>query len=325
MPVSKQIAFFYEDEYCPDQVLTMVRDRSPDGFELVMVGSHTSPTARASIIASVDYIVGYPADLSAQELASAKNLKLLQILSAGYEYLDLDAYRARDIPLANNGGANAPTVAEHAILLILAVFKKLPLHHMSMVDRKWLGAEETLRMRELRGKTLGIVGFGRIGQEVARIARGFQTRTIYHDLVAAPATIETELAAERKPLETLLREADVVTIHTALNDQSNGLVNAQRLASMKPTAILINTSRGPVVDEAALIKALREGKIAGAGLDVFKNEPLETESPLPTLTNVVVTPHTAGITLDTWSRRIEFGFSNVERVAAGEAPLSVIS
>lgn len=323
--MSQKIAFVFEDELCPPEVLKMVEQRSTAGFELEFVGSQATPEERMAAVSSADFVIGYPGDLSAEELEAAASLKLLQILSAGYEYLDLDSYRSRNIPVANNGGANAPTVAEHAIMLILSVFKKLPLHHNAMVNREWLGAEETLRMRELRGKTLGIIGFGRIGQETARIARGFQTKTLYHDMIAAPQSVEQELAAKHVPLDTLLRESDVITIHTALTESSQGLINAERIALMKPSAILVNTSRGPVVDEPALIDALREGKIYGAGLDVFINEPLETDSPLLSLPNVVVTPHIAGVTLDTWSRRIEFGFSNVERVAAGEAPQSVIS
>ena len=187
------------------------------------------------------------------------------------------------------------------------------------------GRKKPLRMRELRDKTLGIVGFGRIGQEIARIAQGFQTKTLYHDLVAAPSALEAETKAEYASLDALLTQSDVVTIHTALTAENHGLINAERLALMKSSAIVVNTSRGPVIDEPALIEALRSGTIAGAGLDVFVNEPLEKDSPLLSLPNVVLTSHIAGITLDTWSRRIEFGFSNVERVAAGEPPTSVIS
>ena len=323
--MSQNIAFLYEDAFVPAAVISMVEQRSPAGFELTMLESNATRESRMAIIQAADFIIGYPAELSPSELEAATNLKLLQILSAGYEYLDLDSYRKREIPVANNGGANAPTVAEHAILLILAGFKKLPLHHNALLEGVWLGAEETLQMRELRGKTLGIVGFGRIGQEIARIAQGFQTQTLYYDLVAAPAALEEETKAKRVPLDTLLQESDVVTIHTALTEENHGFISAQKLALMKSSAILINTSRGPVVDEPALIDALLTGVIGAAGLDVFVNEPLEKDSPLLSLPNVVLTPHIAGVTLDTWSRRIEFGFSNVERVAAGGAPESVIS
>ena len=321
--MSHKIVFLYEDEYVPPEILRVVEQRLSSGFELTLVEARDP--SRLEAVSSADFIIGYPADLSVEELTAATNLKLLQILSAGYEYIELERYRERAIPVANNGGANAPTVAEHAILLILAVFKKLPLHHNTLLDGVWKGGEETLQMRELRGKTLGIIGFGRIGQEVARIAQGFQTRTIYYDLVPASASLETKTKAHAVPLEDLFCESDVITIHTALTDTSHGLVNAENLGLMKRSAIVVNTSRGPVIDEPALIDALKTGNIAGAGLDVFVNEPLETGSALLSLPNVVLTSHIAGVTLDTWSRRIEFGFSNVERMAGGGEPQSVIS
>ena len=208
---------------------------------------------------------------------------------------------------------------------MLAVYKKLPLHHNAMLEGVWLGAKETLRMHELLDKTLGIIGFGRIGQEIARIAQGFQTKTLYYDPIPAPGALANEVNARNVSIETLLRESDVVTIHTALSAKSEGFISTEKLALMKPSAILINTSRGPVVDEPALIEALQTGKIAGAGLDVFVNETLEPESALRELPNVVLTPHMAGVTLDTWTRRIEFGFSNVELVAGGGDAHFVVS
>ena len=179
-------------------------------------------------------------------------------------------------------------------------------------------------MREFRGKTLGIVGFGRIGQELARLASGFQTTIRYYDTVRAPTALEQELHTEPLPLDELLSQADVVSVHTPLTARTQGIINARALKLMKPSAILVNTSRGPVIDEAALIEALREKQIAAAGLDVFAIEPMPTDSPLLTLENVVLTPHIAGVTLDTWTRRLAFGFANVQRVAAGQAPESGI-
>jgi phosphoglycerate dehydrogenase-like enzyme len=266
----------------------------------------------------------YPGNPSAEDLTTARKLKLFQVLSAGYEWLDLAAFKRAGVPVANNGGANAPTVAEHAILLILAVYKKLPLHHNTLHEGRWLGAQETLRMREFRGKTLGIIGFGRIGRELAQIARGFQTTICYYDAVRAPAAVEQSLGATFVSFDELLTKADVVSIHTPLTSETKGFINARALGLMKPSAILINTSRGPVIDEPALIAALREKRIAGAGLDVFVAEPLPAESPFLSLDNVVLTSHIAGVTLDTWSRRLAFAFDNARRVASGQAPESII-
>ena len=325
MSQEHKIVFLHERSMVPQLIIDMAHANLPSGFSLELVEEGASAEHRLEKIAGADFILGYPGDPTVAELDAAPDLKLLQILSAGYEFLDLDMYRSRGLPVANNGGANAPTVAEHAIMLILAVFKKLPLHHNSMLEGEWLEAQETLNMRELRGKTLGILGFGRIGREVAGIARGFQTKTLYFDTVAASPEVERELAAEPASLDELFERSDIVTVHTNLTDESRGLVNARTLALMKPTAIVVNTSRGPAVNEAALLDALRDGKIAGAGLDVFISEPLEADSGLRGFPTVVHTPHIAGVTLDTWSRRISFGFGNIARVAAGQPPESVIT
>ena len=325
MSKRERIVFLYQEKFVPPEVIDMLRAHLPERFELDVVEQDNPSTDRHAAVTGADYVLGYPGDVLQTELQAATNLKLLQLLSAGYEHVDLDAFNTRAIPVANNGGANAPTVAEHSIMLMLAVYRKLPLHHNALHDGHWLGTDETLNMRELRGKTLGIVGFGKIGQEVARVSSGFQTRNLYFDAVRTSEAVEQELAVQYFPLPELLDQADVVTIHTALNEQSENLINAEMLALMKTSAILINTSRGPVVDEPALIEALRKSEIAGAGLDVFRHQPLDPHSPLLSLPNVVVTPHHAGVSLDTWTRRITFGYENIERVASGKPAEAIVS
>ena len=167
---------------------------------------------------------------------------------------------------------------------------------------------------EFRSKTLGLVGFGRIGQEVARLAKGFQATIRYYDTIRAATTVEQEVGAQLLALDALLEQSDVVSIHTPLTDETKGIINARTLGLMKSSAILINTSRGPVIDEPALIKALQNNKIGGGWAGRLYTEPLQTDSPLLSLDNVVLTSHIAGVTLDTWSRRIAFGFANIARV-----------
>ena len=210
-------------------------------------------------------------------------------------------------------------------LLMLSVLKKLPLHHAALQRGEWLGLSEGLSMRELGGKQVGIVGFGRIGQAVARNVRGFLARVVYHDDRAAPAHIEAELEAKRVSFDALVETSDVVTVHTPLTDATRGLFDRRVFDRMKRTAILVNTARGPVVNQAHLVEALDRASIAGAGLDVFESEPLGADNPLLGRDNVVVTPHNAGTTIDTWTRRLDFAFSNIERVARGEAPHSVVN
>jgi phosphoglycerate dehydrogenase-like enzyme len=263
------------------------------------------------------YTVGF------EDVDIAKKAKLMQILSAGYDRLNVPELAEAGIPLATNGGANAPTVAEHTLLLILSLYRKLPLHHAALKSGKWLGHQEVLGLNELRGKQVGIVGFGKIGQEVARMVNGFLANVVYYDVFKASDEVEQNLNAKRLELDALLRTSDIVTLHTPLTESSRGLINSKSLQSMKRNAILINTARGAAVVEKDLIDALDKGIIAGAGLDVFEKEPLG-DSPLLSFENVVLTPHTAGSTVDTWWRRLDFAFENIQRVSRGEDPTFIV-
>ena len=181
----------------------------------------------------------------------------------------------------------------------------------------------TLRSRsfEVAGKTLGLIGFGRIGREVARRARAFETAIIYYDPVRAPASVEAEFGAVSMPLDDLLRRADIVSLHVPLTPETRGLIDARALRLMQPHAMLINTARGALVDEQALAQALREDWIAGAGLDVLRQEPPQPDNPLLACENVMLTPHVAAGTRDAYLTKMRAAFANMERVARGESPL----
>jgi len=276
---------------------------------------------RRAQVAQADYFMLYTVGF--EDIDIAKKAKLMQILSAGYDRLNVPELAEAGIPLATNGGANAPTVAEHTLLLILSLYRKLPLHHAALKSGKWLGHQEVLGLNELRGKQVGIVGFGKIGQEVARMVNGFLANVVYYDVFKASNEVEQTLNAKRLELDALLRTSDIVTLHTPLTESSRGLINSKSLQSMKRNAILINTARGAAVVEKDLIDALDKGIIAGAGLDVFEKEPLG-DSPLLSFENVVLTPHTAGSTVDTWWRRLDFAFENIQRVSRGEDPTFIV-
>ena len=177
----------------------------------------------------------------------------------------------------------------------------------------------------LFGKTVGLVGLGNIGRQTALRLRPFGVNLVYADAYPAPAEIEAELGVRRLELDELLQTADVVSLHVPSTRRPAGLSAARELSLMKPTAILVNTCRGPVVDEQALAEALQGGVLAAAGLDVLSSEPPSNDNPLLGMTNVTLTPHTAGVTHDTWARRGEFIFQNLQRVWEGKPPLAVIS
>ena len=317
----EKIVFLYKQTSVPNEIIEAAEQKTPPDFELILCEEKMSLKERREIVSEADYFMLYTVGFD--DVDVAKKAKLMQILSAGYDRLDVRSLKSAGIPLATNGGANAPTVAEHTILLILALYRKLPLHHISLKNGQWLGHQEVLALNEIRGKRVGIIGFGKIGQEVARMARGFLANVVYSDPVKADIRVEKELCATQVSFDELISTSDIVTIHTPLTKGSRGLINAKVLRAMKQSAIIINTARGGAIVEADLIAALSQKLIAGAGLDVFEAEPLGN-SPLLEMENVVITPHTAGSTIDTWWRRLDFAFENIARVSRGEKPLFVV-
>jgi len=177
---------------------------------------------------------------------------------------------------------------------------------------------------EMAGKTVGILGIGNIGKQVARRVQAFDAEVQYFDKYPMDDNMNESLNVKLVSLDQLFITSDIISCHTPLTKETHHIVNLERLELMKPSSVLINTSRGSVVDELALIKVLQEGKIAGAGLDVFEQEPVDAENPLLKMDNVVATPHMAGTTWDTWARRAQFGFQNMERILRGEAPQAVV-
>ena len=186
------------------------------------------------------------------------------------------------------------------------------------------GIQRAVDIYEIEGKTVGLIGFGNIGEQVARRLRGFNARVIYYDSVRRDSREETALGVEYAPLKPLLGTADIVSLHTALNDSTRGMIGREALARIKPKAILINTCRGDVVDEDALIEALKEGRLLGAGLDTLRKEPTDPANPILSLPNVVLTPHSAGPTVDSFRKRFQNGYANIQRVANGERPSWII-
>jgi phosphoglycerate dehydrogenase-like enzyme len=259
--------------------------------------------------------------LDASVLAEARYLKVIARIGVGYDSVDVTAASARDMVVCTTVGSNTQAVAEHTWGLILAVARRIPAQDAMVQAGGWqrhVGIE-------LCGKTLGLVGFGMIGQAVARRGVAFEMRVLAHDIV--PKTEEAaRLGVTLCDLDTVLAQSDVLAIHASLNPSSRGLIGASALRRMKPGAILVNTSRGSIVDQDALAAALRAGALAGAGLDVFANEPpgpaLASFEGLP---NVVFTPHAAGSTVESAARGAAMAVENVTRVLAGQRPLSAVN
>jgi glyoxylate reductase len=257
-------------------------------------------------------------------LASAPNLKIVANMAVGFDNIDLKAAARRKIKVTNTPGVLTETTADLAWALILGVARRLVEADQFTRKGKFTGWEPMLFLGgDVYGKTLGIVGFGRIGQAVARRALGFGMKVLYADEVNAPDSLERKLSARRVSLDELLRESDFVTLHVLLTEDTRGLIGKKQLAMMKPSAYLINTSRGPVVDEKALIDALKKGAIAGAGLDVYEQEPKLARG-LINLPNVVLLPHIGSASIETRTKMALMAAENIIATLSGKMPPNLV-
>ncbi|MGH7987907.1 MAG: 2-hydroxyacid dehydrogenase [Candidatus Binataceae bacterium] len=309
----------------PPDVLEQFQLMKPPGFILKMLPPIADAATIAAAMRESEYLMGFPRYLPEQAYLDARRLKLVQVLSAGYDFVNIEGARKARIPVCSNGGANSVAVAEHAIMLMLAVYRKLIAFHLNVTAGKWhQGLPRAVDIFELEGKTVGLIGLGNIGRQVARRVKAFDARVIYYDTYRAAVDDEHALGVQYVELGELLATADIVSLHVPLNDATRHLIDAAALARMKPKAVLINTCRGEVVDEPALIAALREGRLLGAGLDTQAKEPADPANPLLKLPNVTLTPHSAGPTLDSFRKRFHNGYANIQRVAEGKRPQWII-
>jgi phosphoglycerate dehydrogenase-like enzyme len=323
--VPQETIVFSQGIELPPDVQALAQEMKPAGLNLV----HLPPTASVDDIATAmqdaEYLLGFLRFIPDEAFQKASRLKLIQVLSAGYDRVNIAGARAARVPICTNGGANSVAVAEHAIMLMLAVCRKLVTYHRNVSEGRWnQGIPRTVDIYELEGKTVGIVGLGNIGQQVAKRLKAFDCNLIYYDAFRRSPEEEARLGTQYVPLETLLETADIVSLHVPLNDDTRGMINAAAFRRMKPKAILINTCRGEVVQEDDLITALREGQILAAGLDTQAQEPADPANPLLDLPNVTLTPHSAGPTVDSFRKRFHNGYANIQRVVDGLPPLWVI-
>jgi len=310
-------------EVVPPEVLDIVRSRLPAGFHLQAVSDHGDAAVREAL-RDADFVLVATRPLPRELIAQAPRLRLIQHQGVGYENIDIAAAHAAGVPVALCPEGTTTGVAEHTILLILAVYKQLLLADRSVRQGEWLQFGLRANSFELAGKRLGLVGFGRIGRAVARRARAFDAEVCYYDLVRAPRKVERDLRVSFLSLEELLAGSDIISLHVPSTPETRHLINEETLALMRRQSILINTARGALVDQAALVRALRDGRLAGAGLDVFEEEPPRPDDPLLSLSNVVLTPHIAAGTRDALMAKMEAAFANMLRVTRGEEPLHLV-
>ena len=300
----------------------LMRGAFPEGLRMVVPPSDE----RADVLATLgeaDFAIAVRMDREA--IAAAPRLKLIQLAGVGYDGIDLEAATEAGVPVAQTVAGTIEGVAEHAVLLLLALYKRLLEADASVRRGEWRVWQLRPTSYKLQGKTVGLVGMGRIGQAVAKRLRAFEVDLQYHDVARADVQTEEALGARFVALDELFRTSDVVTLHAPLTSETRGLVGAEAFRKMKPTSVLINTARGGLVDEAALVEALRSGTIAGAGLDVFEKEPADPDNPLFDLDNVVLTPHVATGTRDSVIEKAQAAGENMLRVLRGERPHNVVN
>ena len=305
-------------------LLDLVNEMKPDDWNLNV---HTKDSRKSDVMEAAkvaDFILAFGHGVSDDVLRTATKIRLVQLCSAGFDGINLELAGEMEIPVANNGGANAIPVAEFAIALTLSTLRHLIVSDQDTRSGGWMRPEVDGRdTHELFESTVGIIGAGRIGSTVAGMLRGFDTTTLYTDPVHSNKA--EHYGAIRVGLDELLERSDVVTLHTPLNASSHGLIGERELGLMKSTAILINTCRGPVVQEDALYSALVSKGIWGAGLDVFEVEPVDVQNPILELDNVVVAPHIAGKSYESYPRRVRFAFENMQLVWSGNKPESIVN
>src|SRR5438309_8231543 len=257
-------------------------------------------------------------------LAAAPRLRTVANIAVGFDNIDVEACTRHNVAASNTPGVLDETTADFAWTLLMAVARRLVEGDALARSGNWKGWDlDQLVGTDVWGKTLGIVGFGRIGKAMARRASGFQLKVIYTDAVRATPEAEKELRAEFREMNALLAESDFISLHTPLLPETRGLFNEEKFGRMKRTAFLINTSRGPVVDEAALAAALESGKIAGAALDVFEKEP--AIHPGLKRPNVVLAPHIASASLETRTKMACMAAENLVALLQGRRPVNVLN
>lgn len=297
----------------------------PAGFTIAFAETNQRDE-HLGMVPAADFIFAAGTFVDAGLIQHAPRLKMIQKWGIGVDKIDLQAARAAGIRVAITNGASSAPVSEHAIMLMLAVYRRLPLAHRSLGQGQWIPASLRPVSYQLAGKTIGLLGFGNIAKHVAKRLKGFEVRVMYYSRTRADAQTEQNYDVEYADYETLISSSDILSVHIPSTPQTYHQINAQVLARMKPGAVLINTARGEIVDEQALIQALRSGHLGGAGLDTFEGEPPKANNPLLHMDQVVVTPHSGGAVFDNVANIVNHAFHNIQKFSAGQplAPEDII-
>lgn len=304
-----------------DNVLAVVRKELPEGFDFISLQSANKEELVRNAPQADYFLASGRVSIDREVIDSAVKLRMIQRTGVGTDTIDLKTLREKGIPIYVNAGINSVSVAEHAILLILSVLRRLTAVDAGVKSGKWGKNDVGIGCHSLRGKTVGMIGMGSIGKSVVKMLRPFGVSIMYYKPVRMPEQDERELNIQYCEMSDMLKQTDILSLHCPLTPQTRGLIGKSEIASMKHGAVIINTARGPLIDEAALVNALKSGHIKGAGLDVFSQEPPNQDNPLLKLDNVILTPHVSGLTLETFSKMMRDAFENIKAFEDGELQL----
>jgi phosphoglycerate dehydrogenase-like enzyme len=294
-----------------------VIDRELGAIYDIKYASSYDRREQLDLAAEADFIwVGSPS-VDAEMIDKAPKLKIIHKCGIGVDKIDLEAARAKGVKVYITGGVNAIPVAEMTLMLIMAVLRRFVYADVNLRKGKWLSAEIRGVSQHLTGKTVGIVGMGNIGRNFAKLLKGFECKVYYYDVCRPSPAVESALGITYSSLGELLKNSEVISLHIPLTPETENMINRETLAMMNKNAILVNTARGGLIDEKALVEALQKETIAGAGLDVFEMEPVDPRSPLLAMDNVVLSPHLAGSTINNLPVRAKHIARNLDAFLCG--------
>lgn len=299
------------------EMMEIIRSLLPEGFTVSAVTGRSPEDLKAEM-ADAEYGVWWDVPVTADIVAASPKVKLFHKWGVGVDNIDMDSCRARGIQVARTTGSNAAPVAEFAVGAMIALARRIVPAHISTAAGGWEKNAVWKQSIMVTGKTVGIIGLGSIGKGVAKRLAGFDCRILYHNRSRIPAAEEAALGVEYASLDDLLTQSDIISLNCPLSPETKGMINARAFGLMKRGALLVNVARGGVVVEADLVKALEDGTLAGAAVDVFEAEPPPSDHPLLRMPNVIVTPHIASTAFENSRKGVAHWLGNILRVSQGE-------
>ena len=303
--------------YYSELPLKIIKEALPEGFDLITLENVETSILKEKIRYADYLLVSGRIPIDKEIIDMAVKLKMVQRTGVGLDTIDIDYLNKKGIPLYVNKGINAVSVAEHTLMLMLASLRRLPAVNKDVKNGIWEKQSQGLQNSNISGKIIGLIGIGSIAQHVAKMLTGFNVRTYYYSRNKLPESIEQELKVQYMPFDQLLKIVDIVSLHCPLNKDTYHLIGHDELKQMKPNSIIINTGRGNLIDEKALVDHLKKDLIRSAALDVFSQEPIHENNELLSFENVIVTPHIGGVTYDSFLEMMSEAMSNIRHFEVG--------